>query len=678
MPITDQQKAAAQVVQHTAAHDNREAVRVIAGPGTGKSSCIEEKVLYLLEQGADPKTIAAVSFTRASAKDLRSRITLYCGGKGHAEATDVRVSTLHSLAMSILKKAGQLNMYPVRPLVLDDWEVDNVFDAEFGRKANIASAKRQEAIRKDMEAFWTTDEWNPSNYIQPKEPITEDERKAFTAFHGQRSQLYACVLPGEVIRRCVKGIEAGTLNPVELFDIQHLIVDEFQDLNPMDLTFVNQLVKAGVRLFVAGDDDQSIYSFRFASPHGIQAFHEHYQGCGQHSLSACFRSTPAITMSATTLIEAYPGPNRIKKQLNSLYAESDPVVDGIVHRLKYKGEKAEAKGIAETCKQFLQYGVHPRDILILISNRRLAKIIVETLAEFGVPCEPPKSDSFTDTPAGRLVLSLIRIACIDTEEESDDDYVAHRVLLGVLPGVGIKTCTSVSDTVLARNLNFKSIFYQSHSAGTFDTRSAKALKRCGDLCAIASQWNADDSIADRKGNIADLLTAEFGEEASSAWLDVVKSLPNDMILTELEGFLRADTDEQQKTILDEVYTRLAQAPPADLLPPKVRMMTMHGAKGLSAHVVFIPALEEYFLPGAKKSQYAGLVLEAARMLYVSITRARAACILSFAKTRMIEGVRQTQAPCRFNDSTGGPFVDAEGGLSDGQVAIIKSTCDNLF
>jgi DNA helicase-2/ATP-dependent DNA helicase PcrA len=106
----------------------------------------------------------------------------------------------------------------------------------------------------------------------------------------------------------------GLIDPVNLLRIQHLIVDEFQDLNPCDLEFVDRIAASDVTLFVAGDDDQSIYSFRFASPPGIQSFTARYPGAGDHKLGDCFRCMVDVLKAAEALIAAYPDPRRIPKK----------------------------------------------------------------------------------------------------------------------------------------------------------------------------------------------------------------------------------------------------------------------------------------------------------------------------------------------------------------------------
>jgi superfamily I DNA/RNA helicase len=108
MPITPEQKETAIQLQQTAAHDENGQIRIIAGPGTGKSYTIEERVHWLLSSGTDPHSIYAISFTRASAADLRQRIRTYCSEHGVQGGEEVHVSTLHSLALKLLRLAGLL------------------------------------------------------------------------------------------------------------------------------------------------------------------------------------------------------------------------------------------------------------------------------------------------------------------------------------------------------------------------------------------------------------------------------------------------------------------------------------------------------------------------------------------------------------------------------------------
>jgi superfamily I DNA/RNA helicase len=210
-----------------------------------------------------------------------------------------------------------------------------------------------------------------------------------------------------------------------------------------------------------------------------------------------------------------------------------------------------------------------------------------------------------------------------------DRTLAHRLILGLRSGVGIGTCNAIAQTTISHSLNYRDIFYNPLAGSVFAGRSLAALNHARQVCAEISAWQRTDTLAQRIPDITVILTSTFNASEAQNWQSYVADLPQDMTLEELRDWLWADTDEQQMSILAAVYARLNQpVPAAVVLPARVRMMSMHGAKGLSARIVFIPGLEDDIFPGPWRQPYPGLVLEAARLLYVSMTRARAACILT--------------------------------------------------
>lgn len=672
MSITQQQIQNAQRQQDTAAHDPKRQIRLIAGPGTGKSFAIQERVQWLLSNGVPPGHIYVVSFTRAAALDLKRRIQRYCQDKGLHNSEQVSVSTLHSLALRSLRAASLL-AYPVDPCVMDNWELERVLDAEFS-KVSGHTPGRCKNIRGNYEAFCGTGQWLPPNYIPPNPPITQAERTNYQQFHTPRTQVYSCVLPGEIVRQCVVKMRAGNLDPARLLNIKYLVVDEYQDLNPMDLEFVDRLISSGVSSFVAGDDDQSIYSFRFASPQGIQSFTNRYPNAGKHELRDCFRCTTNVVRTAKALMADFSEPNRIPKQLASLYNASEPPMPGIVHRWQFATATHEARAIARSCaKLTTKEGIPPRKIMILVSNKRAQlTTIQEELDKEDVEFESPQANPYIDTRVGRFVLAILRIVC------NESDYVAHRLILGLRPNVGPTTCNRIAEAVTANNLNFRDIFYHPLPTGVFQGRGLSALNHARNVCASIAGWLSDDTLTVRSSDISNIISTVFGQQEVQEWVSQVSDLPQEITLEELRDYLWADTDEQQEALLEAVYTRLGLDIPKGLFPQKVRIMTMHGAKGLNAGVVFIPGLEEDILPGTKRQPYPGLVLEAARLLYVSISRARAACILTYAQRRLVYGQFSQQASSRFVSSLGGQFnYRDENGLSAVEVDEIVQTYNNL-
>lgn len=269
---------AATTAQRTVAQCPDRAVRLVAGPGAGKSRVIRDRVLWLASRGTPPESIAVVSFTRASSADLERDVSDAWTGAGLENPCPVRVGTLHALALRILRAAGLLEAFPVAPRVLDEWEMANIFDLELGIVIGEGSSVRRRDIRLDHEAFWSTGAWLPPGLPTPDPAITSAERSGFDSYYRSRSSLYCYLLPSDITRRCFEYLQSM---PVEVglpVPLTHLIVDEYQDLNPVDLALVREMQQRGAHPFVAGDDDQSIYFFRYALPAGFQGFEDAYAG----------------------------------------------------------------------------------------------------------------------------------------------------------------------------------------------------------------------------------------------------------------------------------------------------------------------------------------------------------------------------------------------------------------
>ena len=671
MPIPAQAVNTAQEVQRQAAHNGSSSLRLIAGPGTGKSSSIKQRVAWLLSNGQNPKRIFAVSFTRASAKDLELGIDSYCLSRGYQESSVV--STLHALALRLLSKANRLNRYPATPLIIDDWELENIFDLEFHKSYPPPDKDRRKAIRAFHEAYWSTGNHNPPSYLPPDPAITAAEQAAFNAIHLSRSLLYSCVLPGEIVRQCVTEIASGMIAPATLLDIEHLIVDEFQDLNPMDQELVDGIINDGANVFIAGDDDQSIYSFRHAYPSSIQQFSTTYPATTSFTLNECFRCMPEIMNTANTLIENFSSPQRIPKDMKALFRHCAPNARGTVKRWRFVDSRAEARAIAESCSRLITAGVPARAILILLSKKALMIELGPALESAGVAFDPIEQEHYRDTKAGRFVYALLRIVA------KPNDYLAHRTILGIKPGVGINTAHQIAEDVILNSLNFRDLFYSPLPTGVFAGRALRAINDARTVIDVIRHWSEAETLGHRRSKIEGFISSTFGQDQLAEWQEFVADLPNAAPLKHVLTYVGVETDDQRFEVLRMIFEELGEVAP---IPPTyqagIRIMTMHGAKGLEARVVFIPGLEENALPGPRNLPYAGKVLESARLLYVSITRAQAACILSYANIRSINGSRTGQSASPFNGHLRGPFQQRSSGLDASEVQAILQDCAELL
>jgi len=680
MPITAQQKQQADNRQTNAAQDRLPATRILAGPGTGKSRCIAKRVDWLLRNAVSAQSIYVISFTRATVKDLTTRIIDYCTAAGTAPAVHVvHISTMHSLALSALRRANLLTMFAAGPVILDEWEQQNIFDKEYAERFQTTPSRAKE-IRLAFDAFWQT--LQQAHLAQ----ISTIEQQNFQAFYGQASTLYSCILPGEVVRRCVEAMRNSQLDAANVLACAQLVVDEFQDLNACDQEFINRIALSGAVLWIAGDDDQSIYGFRHADPTGIQTFPATYPGASTHALPDCFRCSPAVVAAGTRLVRFNPSPPRIQKGLVALYASAAPPVHGQVLGWGLPNGGVEARAIAQSCRDCINGGLEGEDILILLANRRAQLVAIQSaLDNVGVPYTAPKGPALVETTMGRLVLAALRIV------KDREDYAAHRDLLGLVDGVGTQTCLDIANAVVTSSLNFRDLFYAPFSTQRFTVRSLRAIAHLAQVCRAIRSWGLPDRIADHDQALVMMIGHVLNpgrlkcQEAVREWRDFRSGLPDGMTLEDLLNYLQADNEVAQLVILQDVQQRLGvQVTPGPSVADRVRILTMHGAKGLEGKVVFIPGFEQEIIPGRHAAISPGLLQEQRRLLYVSITRAKAACILTRASQRsgaqaqaLISRAWFAPAPSQFQAEVGVPFQNRASGLSANELQAVLADCATL-
>ena len=643
MSLTQQQVAAAEAQQWAAARDNASHVRLVAGPGTGKTHAIQKKVLEILKSGARPENIYVISFTRATCAELKDRISKYCGSQGFGEQVEaIHLSTMHSLGLHILRKGNQLNNFPSEPTVLDDWEQTRVYDAEFSSSVLGCTPTRAKKIRQAYDAAWDT--------LAPEDiderGITDGEKTFFTAFHSARTRLYSCVLPGEIIFRCVEALKLGALQESQLPNIDYLIVDEYQDLNKCDQKFIKLLCNRGAKLFVAGDDDQSIYtSLRHAHPAGIVHFEDSYPNFAAHDLTDCFRCAPAIVEPALRLIAV--NPDRITKQLIPLYGAAAPPVNGILKVWSFTTAEEEAKSVALSCKRLIDAGMKGQEseIVILLSNRKVQlDILTRELSNLGLPFDAPVSKS-SEEDVIRAVYCLLRISKSLREKSQNKadrekklDYPAYRSLLCLLTGVGPTTAKELSNLCINNGANYHELFHREKNPHWLTGRPGAAVDRVRQIVRAIKDWDLSDVLQGRGEEIVTVLRDNIFvgspsvEEYIVQWLEFSTAFLPEMELAEILEYLSSNSGSDQEIILKLVNERVGNDENGVSAPKqhKIRLLTMHGAKGLSGKVVFIPSASSGIMPSFRDINAVGLLIEKRRLFYVSLTRAKAACIISHA------------------------------------------------
>jgi superfamily I DNA/RNA helicase len=257
-------------------------------------------------------------------------------------------------------------------------------------------------------------------------------------------------------------------------------------------------------------------------------------------------------------------------------------------------------------------------IVILISNRRLQLgPITRELANLGIPFDPPGGQAIRDETSGRAVYSLLRL--VRDQTTGVRDYAVYRGLMGQLHGVGVGTSKNVGDLCVANNQNYRELFQLAVDPHWLFGRAAAAVSRVRGLRQAVAGWTLQDTVADRTAEIAQLVSGAIftgshqADAYSDEWRALADTLPEEMTLEELLMFLSADDEADQRRVLDAVNERIgpAQEEPGEPAQNRIRILTMHGAKGLSGRVVFIPSVEQGIMPNFKAIRAAGLLIEQA-------------------------------------------------------------------
>jgi len=388
--LNDEQKKAASYFRSHAV--------LLAGPGTGKTTALVHRVAYLMtEMNVPSEKILVITFTRAATFELRNRISQILDGSG----LDIpKVHTLHSFALrQLLKNSNIIQSIPKPLRIADDWEEENIILEDLKLALDYEKRDIKEKFNL-LSADWQTLEADNEKWDEQ----FSDPR--FLSEWRHHRIVYGYTLRSELVYQLKRALEQITYFSLES-DYSHLIIDEYQDLNKCDLAIIFALRDKGINIFGAGDDDQSIYGFRYATPNGIRNFEKDFSPSTVLELQTCERCDRDIIK--LSLFVANQDINRIKKPL----IPRNDAKNGEVHLLNFKNQSNEARGVGEICKYLINVkGYSPDNILILMRNDRnkqFSNVINDELLALNIPVSVQSETTLLDTSEGRVLLSYIRL-----------------------------------------------------------------------------------------------------------------------------------------------------------------------------------------------------------------------------------------------------------------------------
>ncbi len=600
-------------------------VLVIAGAGSGKTRVLTHRVAYLVGvKGVSPENILAVTFTNKAADEMKERVKILL--KGVSDLSGLWMGTFHSMCVRLM-----------RP-----------FAERIGYKPNFTIYDKEDQIALLKEILSDYPDQNPRSAssiisrmknLEDYEP--EDDRFHYIYKAYQNSLLEQNAMDfDDLILNAIKLLRENPdirLKYAERFRYIH--VDEYQDTNRPQYHLLVLLSSVHRNLFVVGDEDQCIYSFRGADINNILGYEEDFPDCRIFKLERNYRSTKRILEAANRVIV-----NNTQRRGKNLWTEK-PDGDKILI-IPAEDEREEALRVAEKIKGFLEMGFAPSDIAVLYRTNAQSRAFEEALTILGLRYEMRGALKFYERKEVKDILAYMRILV------NPRDDVSLRRIINIPPrGIGKRTMDRICALVEELRpehpeICAREIIARPKLLETLDIRASILEALAGfnlvmkNLEAMGPEANADvaiQSIIETIGYRNYLFANYPNDEAEDRWENILELVGTveDYIKTaddiSLRGFL---STVSLKTELDETGKE-ANA---------ITLMTSHAAKGTEFPVVFVTGLEDGVFPH-HSSKEDGSYEEERRLFYVSMTRAMEHLIITYARRRYIRrGINLQPSP----------------------------------
>jgi DNA helicase-2/ATP-dependent DNA helicase PcrA len=610
-------------VHHRGGH-----IQIIASAGSGKTGVVSQRVADLLAEGELAESIVAFTFTDRAAEELKSRIAHRVedrlGKAALDRLTGLFVGTIHGYCFRLLQqRVPRYETYDV----LDD----NQLTAFLSREATHLELRQLDPgdrLFASVAAFLKSVDVVENELLDPTgmpDPFGSVLRAYYDTLERYRLLTY-----GQQIVRAVKELEAPELVAEIHSRLRHLIVDEYQDVNPAQERLIELLAGPQVHVCVVGDDQQAIYQWRGSDVSNIMTFPDRYPSVATFEITTNRRSRPMIIDVANDFARSIP--DRIEKTM-AHHRQSAGGPDPEVVLWSAPSEVEEAGWVASLVLDIVDAGARFRDIAVLVRSRAAYARLVEQFATFDIPVQPGGRSGLFDQPEavvlGRTITWLTDtewrdgygparrisdVALLDEFEQVFNFSGATRKRLGRFLQqwkLAVPRTDRTSDLVgelyeLLDELTVR----------TWDLSSALTVNRLGTLARFSSLLADYESVRRRARPDPDVPGEQVGGEDRGSWYYRNLGLH---IINYAQGTYEGFDGE------------------ADFALDAVDLTTIHRAKGLEWPVVFVPSLTAKRFPTTRTGQvqpwlvprdrfdaprYEGSDADERRLFYVAMTRAR--------------------------------------------------------
>lgn len=608
---------------------------VLAGAGSGKTRVITRKIAHLIgECGIAPRYISAVTFTNKAAREMKERVARQMKRR---EARGLAISTFHTLGLNILRRDYAAAGYRKGFSLFDAQDSEAVLK-EHLRGADEGGVLSAGAIQARI-SRWKNDLVSPGQASSRAEDEYDARVAGFYADYERSLRAYNAVDFDDLIR-----------GPVRLFRehpevleswqnrIRYLLVDEYQDTNGAQYELVRQLVGVRGAFTVVGDDDQSIYAWRGARPENLARLKQHYPSLRIVMLEQNYRSSGRILGLANSLIAN--NPHLFDKRL---WCDLGPGERPRVLTCRSETHEAE-RVVSEILHQHFTNRTGFGDFAILYRGNHQARLFEKALREHNIPYLLSGGTSFFSRTEVKDVMAYLRLLA-----NPDDDAAFLRIVNTPRREVGPGTLEKLASYARERGV---SLLAACNEIGLGQLLSERPRRRLAEFAAwIADHARRGDSepVAAVRSLIDSMDYESWLRENASSPQVAERRMEN---VYDLVNWLDAlnKGDLQEKT-LSEMVNHLSLM---DILErqdeeeggDRVRLMTLHAAKGLEFPHVFLVGMEEELLPHRASIEEENIE-EERRLAYVGITRAMRTLTFTLASKRKRFGEVIPGIPSRF-------------------------------
>ena len=606
---------------------------ILAGAGSGKTRVLTTRIAWLIQTGqVSPHGLLAVTFTNKAAKEMLTRISAMLP----INTRGMWVGTFHGLCNRMLRAHHREAGVPALFQILDTQDQlalvkrimkgMNLDEERYPPRQVtwfIAANKEEGRRAKDAEAYDDFSQRSVEIYAAYDQQC---QREGVVDFAELLLRSYDLLSRNDILREHYRS------------RFGHILVDEFQDTNKLQYRWLQLLAGSGNSIFAVGDDDQSIYAFRGANTANMQHLQRDFQIQRVIKLEQNYRSQGHILDAANALI----GHNRkrLGKNLWTADGKGEPL-----RVFEAATDIEEAGYIVDEVKALKAGGVNLGDIGVLYRSNAQSRVLEHALFNASVPYRVYGGLRFFERQEIKHALAYLRLVA-----SADDDNAFLRIVNVPTRGVGARSIEQIQEISRARGITLWEAACANTVSGKSGTSIAGFVQLIENMRAATAGRTLPETIdhvigasglrqhyekeregADRLENLAELVNAATTFVTERAALPAVEGLDEPDDLTAFLAHASLEAGEHQ----------------AESGSDALQLMTVHSAKGLEFHAVFVSGLEEGLFPHENSLTEADGIEEERRLMYVALTRARRRLYLTYTQSRMLHGQTRFNVPSRF-------------------------------